>query len=223
MLGKALMPLILLTLPLLSGCSIPKIIVLHDPLSAEEHLRLGSIYETQGKPDLARDQYRMAAEQDPKNLKAWRLLGDLASSLDDLKQAEKAYAKALDLDPRSGDLHNNLAWVYAKRDRRLGRARELVERALELTPEHRPYYLDTLGVLQLKQGKPEEAVASLAEAVSTIPESRHEMLAEAYGHLADALAAAGRAEEANTARERSEQMRKRTAPATGPTERTVSP
>src|SRR4030067_250758 len=34
---------------LLSGCSLPKIIVLHDPLSADEHVRLGGVYDAPGQ------------------------------------------------------------------------------------------------------------------------------------------------------------------------------
>ena len=208
--------LVLLTLLLLSGCSIPKIIVLHDPLSAEEHLRLGGIYETQGKTDLARDQYRMAAEQDPKSGRAWTLLGDISYRLSDLEQAEKAYTKALDLEPQSGDLHNNLAWVYAQQERKLGKARKLVDRALELAPDHRPYYLDTLGVIQTRQGSVEEAITSLSEAVSTIPPDQRAMLAEAYQHLAEALAAAGRTEQADAAREQQRRLTQDAAPEHAP-------
>lgn len=190
-----------LFLLLLSSCSIPKIIVLHDPLSAEEHLRLGSIYESQGKTDLAREQYRAATDQDPKQARAWTLLGDLSYQLDDLKQAEKAYGKALDLDPRNGDLHNNLAWVYTRQGRKLSKAQELVTRAMELAPDHRPYYLDTLGVVLMKQGNLEESITALKASVATMPPGQRDMLAEAYEHLAEALTAAGDHAEADAARE----------------------
>jgi Tfp pilus assembly protein PilF len=191
---------------LFSGCSLPQIIVLHDPLSAEEHIKLGGIYDSQGKTGLAREQYRFAVRQDPKNGRAWSLLGDIAYREKDYPEAEKAYGKALDLDPKSGDLHNNLAWVYVQQDRKLSKAQDLVIRALELAPDHRPYYLDTLGVIQLKLGKISDAITSLLEATETIPRSQPNLLAEAYQHLADAYHTAGDSLAADKALERLRQL-----------------
>ena len=103
------------------------------------------IDDTQGKGELARDQYQAAVRQDKKHLRAWTRLGDSTFRLKEYKAAEKAYGKALDLDPKNGDLHNNLAWVYVQQDRMLSKAQDLVVTAMELTPDHRPDYLDTLG------------------------------------------------------------------------------
>jgi len=182
---------VLLLALLLSGCSLPQIIVLHDPLSAEEHLKLGGIYDSQGKAGLARDQYRFSVKQAPENVRAWSLLGDSAFRLKSYPEAEKAYGRALDLDPKNGDLLNNLAWVYLQQEKRLGKAQELVQAALVHAPARRPYYLDTLGVIFLKDGKVPDAVAALKESTETIPQDQPEFLAEAYLHLADAYRAAG--------------------------------
>jgi Tfp pilus assembly protein PilF len=196
-----------LLVPLFSGCSLPNIIVLHDPLSADEHVRLGGIYDAQGKVELARDQYRAAVRQDKKHLLAWTLLGDSAFGLKEYGEAEKAYEKALDLEPKNGDLHNNLAWVYVQQDRKLGKAQDLVMAAMELTPDHRPYYLDTLGVIQLKLGKIPDAIASLQGSTETIPRDQSDLLAEAYLHLADAYRAAGDIPAADNALERRRQLK----------------
>jgi len=182
---------VLLLALMLTGCSLPKIIVLHDPLSADEHVKLGGIYDSQGKTGLARDQYRFAVKQAPKNVLAWSLLGDSAFRLKDYPEAEKAYEKALDLDRSNGDLLNNLAWVYIQQEKKLGKAQELVQAALEHAPDRRPYYLDTLGVLFLKDGKVPEAIAALKESSETIPRDQPEFIAEALQHLADAHRAAG--------------------------------
>jgi Tfp pilus assembly protein PilF len=190
-----------------SGCSLPKIIVLHDPLSADEHVRLGGIYDAQGKEELARDQYRAAVRQDKKHIRAWALLGDSFFRLKEYGEAEKAYEKAMDLDPKSGDLRNNLACVYIQQDRGLGKAQDLVIEAMELTPDHRPYYLDTLGVIQLKLGKVREAIASLLSATETIPRDQPDLLAEAYQHLADAYRAADDIAAADNVLERQRQMK----------------
>jgi predicted Zn-dependent protease len=79
-----------------------------------------------------------------------------------------------------------------------------VKKALELTPEHRPYYLDTLGVVLMKLGRHQEAVAVLKESTETMPIGQAAFLAEAYGHLADAYRATGNeaaAREASAKRE----------------------
>lgn len=180
----------------LSACSFPRIIILHDPLTADEHVRLGSIYESQGKNDLALKQYRAAVKQDKRSAPAWLRLGDLASRLKQYRDAEKAYAKALDLQPESGDVHNNLAWTLLQQDRTLGRAEELARKALDLNPANRPYYLDTLGMVLFRLGRTGEAIAALRESVETIPSDRPALRAEAYGHLADVYRESGLAEQA---------------------------
>ena len=191
---------------LLSGCSLPKIIVLHDPLSADEHVRLGGIYDAQGKTERARDQYQAAVKQDAKHGKAWALLGDTSIRLKDYPGSARAYKNALKLDPQNGDLHNNLAWVYVQQGEDLEEAHDLVTKALLLVPAHRPYYLDTLGVVLLKLGKAQDAVTTLKEAVDTIPGDQPGLLAEAYQHLADAYRAAGDIPAADNARERQRQL-----------------
>jgi Tfp pilus assembly protein PilF len=205
--NRSLFIALFLSALLLSDCSLPKIIVLHDPLSADEHVRLGGIYDTQGKNGLARDQYHAAVRQDKRHLRAWTLLGDSAYRLKEYDTAEMAYRKALDLDPNNGDLHNNLAWVYVQQDRKLSKAQDLIVAAMELTPGHRPYYLDTLGVIQLKLGKVQDAIASLRTSTETIPRDQPDFLAEAYEHLADAYRAAGNLAAADSTVEQQSQLK----------------
>ncbi len=183
--------LLLVASLLLSACSLPRIIVLHDPLTAEEHDNLGRIYESQGKTDLALGQYREALRQDGKHLPSLLLLGDLSYRLKEYPEAEAAYTKALKFDPKNGDVMNNLAWVYIQTGRKLDRAKELITEALALNPAHRPYYLDTLGVVLLKLGNAVEAIAALQESVATLPQDQPEARAEAQGHLADACKLTG--------------------------------
>jgi Tfp pilus assembly protein PilF len=197
-----------------SGCSLPRIIVLHDPLSADEHVRLGTVYEAQGKTELARAQFREASRLDRKSRTAWAMLGDISFRMKDYDEAENAYEKALSLDPGSGDLHNNLALAYAMQGSHLSKAEVLARKAMELAPPHRPYYLDTLGVVLLKQGKHAEAVVELRKSVAEIPPDQPAMLAEAYLHLSDALAASGDQAGSDEARARYQQLTDGSAPGT---------
>lgn len=176
---------------LFSGCSLPKIIVLHDPLTAEEHDSLGRIYESQGKFDLAGEQYRAALKLDKKRLPSLLLLGDLSYRTRDYPGAESAYVKIIKLDTKNGDARNNLAWVYITTGKDLDKAKDLITEALTLNAAHRPYYLDTLGVVLLKLGNAAGAITALEESVNTLPKDREDLLAEAQGHLAEARKTAG--------------------------------
>ena len=145
--------MLLVLLFTLNGCSFPKIIILHDPLSAEEHNNLGRIYESQGKFDLAAQQYRAALKQDPKSLPSLLLLGDLSFKTKHYPEAKASYEKALELQPENGDIYNNLCWVYLEQNTELPKAMELIEKAMIAMPGHRAYYLDTKGMILLRMGK----------------------------------------------------------------------
>ena len=47
---------------LLSSCSLPRIIVLEDPLTPEEHINLGVAYEKKGEADNAMKEYKEASK-----------------------------------------------------------------------------------------------------------------------------------------------------------------
>lgn len=185
-------PMLIALFASLTGCSgLPKVIVLHDPLSADEHAKLGRIYESQGKDELALAEYKSGIKKDKNNIDLWRFLAELSYRLGDLKTAERGFEKTTVLQPGNGDLYNNLAWVYIKQRRNLEKAEALTRKAMQLKPENRPYYQDTLGVVLLGQGKVEEAVRALEEAVASIPRDRPVFLSEAYRHLSEAYRAAG--------------------------------
>ncbi len=173
------------------ACSLPKIIILNDPLSADEHIKLGSIYETQGKADLAMQQYEAAVKRDPKSVTAYLLLGDLSFKIGKYNDAESAYAKAIKLQPDNGDIYNNLCWVYLKQDRKINKAEELIQTAMTMKPEHRGYYLDTLGVILLRLNRVPESISALRQASMLIPTDQLENLAEVYTHLAEAYRKGG--------------------------------
>jgi tetratricopeptide (TPR) repeat protein len=176
---------------LLCGCSFPRIIILNDPLSAEEHDKLGRIYESQGKFDLAAQQYEAAIKQDPKSVSSYLLLGDLSYRTKNYAAAESSYRKAIKLQPDNGDIYNNLSWVYLEQNREREETEALVKKALTLTPAHRAYYLDTLGVVLLRLGRIAESIGALKEAIELLPKENAANMAEAYGHLAEAYRTAG--------------------------------
>ncbi len=124
-----------------SGCSLPRLIILKDPLTPEEHVNLGVSYEKQGDFDNAIREYESAAKKLPK---AYLYLGNVYFQKEDWKQAEKAYRRAIRKDPKNADAFNNLAWLYYTRKEKLDEAERLAQKALDLDSAKQDTYRDTL-------------------------------------------------------------------------------
>jgi tetratricopeptide (TPR) repeat protein len=170
-----------------------------DPLSAREHFTLGSIYEKRGESELALREYKMALNNDSHFLPAMTRLGELSYGMGQYDQAERYYRKAIEVAPGNGDLYNNLSWVYLSQGKKLKKAESLILRAMELTPEHKEYYLDTLGAIYLKQHRYGEAIDVLETAVSLFDETQSDLLSQVYLHLGaayDGIGERSKAEEA---------------------------
>lgn len=132
-----------------AGCSIPQIIVLKDPLTPQEYLRLGVSYESRNQWELAEAQYRKAADHDVPE--AFLFLGNIAYQQKNYKDAEKFYQKAIKKMPEDPRAYNNLAWLYYEQGTDdLIKAEHLARKALELAPsDHHSAYLDTLDKILL--------------------------------------------------------------------------
>jgi len=136
-------PLLLgiLVLMLFPNCSLPKIVVLKDPLTPEEHLNLGLAYEKKGLLDSAIQEYKLAAK---KLTIAYLYLGNAYFLKNELSKAETFYKKMIKKDPQNGDAHNNLAWLYYTKRENLDAAEEYALRAIEFNPLKGDIYRDTL-------------------------------------------------------------------------------
>jgi tetratricopeptide (TPR) repeat protein len=134
------------------ACSFPRVIVLKDPLTPEEHLNLGVTYEQQGDFDNAIKQYNLAAKNLPR---ANLYLGNAHFQKKEWKEAEGFYRKAIEVEPDNADAHNNLAWLYYTRKENLDQAERLAQKALELNPAKADVYRDTLDkIRKLKEANP---------------------------------------------------------------------
>jgi tetratricopeptide (TPR) repeat protein len=70
---------------------------------------------------------------------------------------------------------------------------------MELTPEHKGYYLDTLGAIYLKQHRYREAIGVLEKAVSLFDETQSDLLSQVYRHLGTAYEGIGEGPKAEKA------------------------
>ena len=140
--------LLLLLLCSWYGCSLPKIIVLEDPLTPEEHLNLGVVYERRGELAAARKEYDVASQHLPI---AYVYMGNVYFMEGNMVKAEESYRRALEKDPLNADAHNNLAWLYFRAGKNLDEAYRLVLRALELNPAKAGIYRDTLEKIEEKR------------------------------------------------------------------------
>jgi tetratricopeptide (TPR) repeat protein len=138
---------------LFAGCSIPQIIVLKDPLTAQEYLRLGVSYESRNQLDLAEAQYRKASDQGIPE--AFLFLGNIAYQKKNYKDAVTFYHKAIKKMPEDPRAYNNLAWLYYEQGTDdLNKAENMARKALELAPsEDRSAYTDTLEKILLARKK----------------------------------------------------------------------
>jgi len=112
-----------------------------------------------------------------------------------LVNAERAYRKAIKIDPDYIEAHNNLGTVLLDQGR-LKEASNAFRKALKLLPDH-PMILNNVGnVLQL-QGENEKSLSWFEKAISQDPDN-----VDAYGNLGNALRALERNEAAVAAYKR---------------------
>lgn len=140
------LPVLALFLFLISGCALPKIVILKDPLTPEEHVNLGVAYEKKGELELAVRQYEAAAKK--KLPIAYLYLGNAHLQASRTDEAERHYRKAISRleAPEKADACNNLAWLYWMNGDtgRLEEAEALALEAIELNPSKKDIYTDTL-------------------------------------------------------------------------------
>lgn len=154
----------------LYGCpKTPELVVFHDPLTPEEHARLGAIYEREGKMDRAGSEYVAALKKAPDNLVALTGMGNISLSRDQPRIAARYYARALRVDPDNMVILNNLAmaWLSAEKPEK---ALAFADRAVELGRATDPRVLDTRAQVRLAQEDREGAVRDL-EAASSLCKS----------------------------------------------------
>lgn len=163
----------LLLLTVLGGVeacsSLPRIVILHDPLTPQEHTTLGEAYQAKGDTEGAAREFQEALRRRPEFVPALIGLGNLAFERGDWGDAESWYQRALEAEPGNAGASNNLAMVYTALNKKLDQAERLARIVLEHGGTLRPYALDTLAKIYIRQGRYPEARTSLEMAEALAP------------------------------------------------------
>ncbi len=152
----------------LSGCSIPRIVFLSDPLTAQEHNDLGVSYELMGEAELALKEYELAAGMDRNWDQPLINHGNVHAGLENWNRAESSYLEALKRNPDNPEAMNNLAYVLLKQEKHKD-ALVWSHKAVEARPEN-PAFLNTHGWALLKTGSPDKAKEVFLKAADNCPE-----------------------------------------------------
>ncbi|HET9144885.1 MAG TPA: XrtA/PEP-CTERM system TPR-repeat protein PrsT [Sphingomicrobium sp.] len=152
--------------------------------------RLATAQAQAGHVDQAEKTLLPWIEAHPDDPAARLAMGDIYVAANRLSDAQSQYAGILKKNPNDAVAENNLAWTLSE----IGRNSDALlhaQHAAALMPQS-PQILDTLGVVLMKNGKNDEAVATLQKAAGTQPDANLSVRL----HLAQALAAAGRKDDA---------------------------
>ena len=113
----------------------------------------------------------------------------LAEKLGRMEILESRLRRLIELRPDSAQAYNALGYSYADRNLRLTEARELIEKALALSPDD-TFIIDSWGWVLYRQGDLAGALVQLERAYAQRDDP------EIAAHLGEVLSALGRAEEA---------------------------
>jgi tetratricopeptide (TPR) repeat protein len=113
----------------------------------------------------------------------------LAEKLDRMDILEASLRKLIELRPDYAHAYNALGYSLADRNERLPEARELIEKALKLSPDD-SFIIDSMGWVLYRQGKAKDALDWLQRAFAARPD------ADIAAHLGEVLWALGRRDEA---------------------------
>jgi tetratricopeptide (TPR) repeat protein len=113
----------------------------------------------------------------------------LAEKLERMDLLETNLKKLISLQPDHAHAYNALGYSLAERNLRLPEAQELIEKALQLSPDD-PFIIDSMGWVLYRMGKSKQALEYLRKAYGARPDP------EIAAHLGEVLWVAGEHREA---------------------------
>jgi tetratricopeptide (TPR) repeat protein len=113
----------------------------------------------------------------------------MAEKLDRMDEMERLLRRVIALKPDQSAAYNALGYSLADRSRRLPEARQLIVKAMQLTPND-PFLIDSMGWVEYRMGNIDDALKWLRQAYRARPD------AEIAAHLGEVLWVSGRRDEA---------------------------
>jgi tetratricopeptide (TPR) repeat protein len=136
--------------------------------------------------------YEMLSKAVAKYPDSFELLYDRAMAaerIDRIDVLEADLRKVIKMKPDYAHAYNALGYTLADKTKRLGEAKELIEKAYKLQPDD-PFILDSLGWVYFRMGNTNEAIKHLQTAYSQRPDP------EIAAHYGEVLWSAGNRDEA---------------------------
>lgn len=129
-----------------------------------EYAALARFYEGRGDWEKAVANYRKAMSIEPDRVELLLAHADAMFYTGHPREAIEGYRGILAKDDMNARAANNLAFVLAATDDTSSEAEHFARRALAIEPMN-PVFMDTLGLVLIKSGRPREAVDILLRAV----------------------------------------------------------
>lgn len=129
---------------------------------ARIRLELASGYFEEGKIEVALDELKQVLVADPSYAAAYNLRGLVYMRLNDVRQAEESFRRALALAPRDSDVHHNQGWLQCQTGRYPDAVRSFELALANPTYGGRAKTLMAMGLCQARAGQRAEAERSLS-------------------------------------------------------------
>jgi serine/threonine protein kinase len=120
------------------------------------------------QPEKAKSLLIESVQLDSSSVQGHFQLGLVYMKLGDYPKAIDTYNKVAELDPQFPDTFFNLGYIYAKK-KDYPKAEEMYGRVVKLAPAYLDEALFNLGMVQEKQGKREQCIENLEQAIKVNP------------------------------------------------------
>jgi tetratricopeptide (TPR) repeat protein len=141
----------------------------HSPDNADYYLYLGSFYEELERYNDALEALRQGLGVDERNTRLHFRLGVVYDKMGRKEDSIQAMKEVVRIKPENAEALNYLGYTYADLGINLDEAEKLIQTALKIKPND-GYITDSLGWLNYKRGRYQDALKYLNRAVELVPD-----------------------------------------------------
>jgi type IV pilus assembly protein PilF len=131
---------------------------------ARTRMELAVGYYEEGRTEIALEELRQALAADPSFGEAYNLRGMIFMRLNDMRQADESFRRAIQINPRDADSLHNYGWLLCQQGRYDEASRTFDQAFAVPTYTGRSRTLMAQGVCQARAGKAEDAERTLTRA-----------------------------------------------------------